>query len=145
MILVPDTNIYISSIISPKGQAGMLTRAWKEGRVKLALSEDILAEVEEVLGYDRIKKHHQWTQQRIASYLTQLRAGATVVNAPAISVVEADPTDDKFLACAVKAKADAVVTGDKKHLLPLKVYRGIPIITLRQCIDRLEKSAKQAA
>lgn len=34
-----------------------------------------------------------------------------------------------YLACAVAGKADYLVTGDKKHLLPLGSFCGIPIVT----------------
>jgi predicted nucleic acid-binding protein len=42
-------------------------------------------------------------------------------------VVKADPSDNKFLECAVAAGADVIVSGDK-HLLRLKQHAGIPII-----------------
>jgi predicted nucleic acid-binding protein len=44
------------------------------------------------------------------------------------NVVENDPADDHILACAVSGKADVIVSGDKRHLLPLKEYEGIPIV-----------------
>jgi predicted nucleic acid-binding protein len=33
------------------------------------------------------------------------------------------------LECAIAADADCIVSGDKKHLLPLREFRGIKIIT----------------
>ena len=39
-----------------------------------------------------------------------------------------DPTDDKFLAAAVEANADYLVTGDK-DLLTLRTYRDVRIVT----------------
>ncbi|MGZ9225638.1 MAG: PIN domain-containing protein [Anaerolineales bacterium] len=54
-----------------------------------------------------------------------------------ITVVVADPTDNNFLEAAVAGKADLIVSGDG-HLLDLKVYREIPIITAREFIVKLE-------
>ncbi len=41
----------------------------------------------------------------------------------------ADPDDDKVLECAVLAGATHIVTGDRRHLLPLGTFQGIPIVT----------------
>lgn len=37
------------------------------------------------------------------------------------------PDEDMVLECALVAKADFIVSGDKRHLLPLKAFRGITI------------------
>jgi predicted nucleic acid-binding protein len=42
------------------------------------------------------------------------------------SVIDADPSDDRILECAVAAKAEVILSGDK-HLLTLGSFRGIPI------------------
>ena len=46
-----------------------------------------------------------------------------------LKVITADPDDDKVLECAVVAGATHIVTGDRRHLLPLGTYQGIQIIT----------------
>ena len=51
--------------------------------------------------------------------------------------VPLDPKDDVILATAVAAKADHLVTGDRKHLLPLGVYQGIGIVEPRAFLDQL--------
>lgn len=45
------------------------------------------------------------------------------------SGVTADPDDEMVLECAIAAEADFIVSGDKKHLLPLRKHRGIRIIS----------------
>jgi uncharacterized protein len=64
--------------------------------------------------------------------------GAADVVTPGIvlDIVKADPDDNAVLECAVWAEVDVVVTGDKAHLLPLKAFRGIDIITPRQFVER---------
>ena len=52
-------------------------------------------------------------------------------------VVLADTTDNKFVEAATTGKTDFIVSGDK-HLLDLKEYKSIPIITAREFIDILE-------
>lgn len=53
-----------------------------------------------------------------------------------IKVVQADPSDDKFLEAAIEGKANYIISGDN-HLLDLKNFHEIPIITAREFIDML--------
>ena len=45
-----------------------------------------------------------------------------------LNVIITDPDDNMVLECAVMGHANYIVTGDKKHLLPLKSYQGIEIV-----------------
>ncbi|MFQ5691273.1 MAG: putative toxin-antitoxin system toxin component, PIN family, partial [Gemmatimonadota bacterium] len=47
-----------------------------------------------------------------------------------------DPSDNRVLECAVAAGVDWIVSGDR-HLLTLRVFRGIPIRTARQVLTVL--------
>lgn len=46
------------------------------------------------------------------------------------NTVADDPKDNPVLACALEGHADFVVTDDRKHLLPLKHYHGIQIVSM---------------
>jgi predicted nucleic acid-binding protein len=46
-----------------------------------------------------------------------------------LKAIPADPDDDKVLECACQASATHIVTGDRRHLLPLGSFQGIPIVT----------------
>jgi uncharacterized protein len=50
--------------------------------------------------------------------------------------VAADPDDNKYLAAAVEGLADLVVSGDD-HLLALKAYEGIRIVSAREFLTLL--------
>lgn len=53
-----------------------------------------------------------------------------LIHLPAeIPALSGDPEDDIVLVCAVVAKANYIVSGDKRHLLPLKAYQQIQIIS----------------
>jgi predicted nucleic acid-binding protein len=43
-------------------------------------------------------------------------------------VIAADPADNQILACALSGKAHVIVSGDRRHLLQLKEYKGITIV-----------------
>jgi len=51
-------------------------------------------------------------------------------------VVRNDPDDDHVLACALAAQANLIVSGDRKHLLPLGSYQGIDIVTAAEALKR---------
>ncbi len=90
----------------------------------------MLDEVQRVLHYDRIAKKYNLTPVKVSSYLDNIRQKVVLFAAdpPDSTIVEADPSDDKFLAIAVKGKADCIVSGDR-HLLRLTEYQGIPILS----------------
>jgi len=58
-----------------------------------------------------------------------------------ISAIEADPDDDKFIECAVAAKAGYIVSGDK-HLLNLKNYQGIQIMKAAKFLEVFDSSRR---
>ncbi len=52
-----------------------------------------------------------------------------MVIANTLQVVEADPKDDMIVECGVVGKGSHIITGDKKHLLPMRRYQNIDIVT----------------
>ena len=62
-----------------------------------------------------------------------------VTDLPTLRAVPDDPKDDMVVATAVAAKADYLVTGDRRHLLPIGSYEGIQIVTPRQFLDLLHR------
>lgn len=53
---------------------------------------------------------------------------------PPVPPLESDPRDTMFLAVALAARADVIVSGDA-HLLDLRQYGGVPILTARQFVE----------
>lgn len=72
-----------------------------------------------------------------------LRRIAVVVSPQAVPrVAPTDPDDDHVLAAALAGGADIIASGDKRDLLPLGSYPGIPIVTAREAVERLEARSK---
>lgn len=140
MIFVPDTNIYVSSVIYPKGHAGQIMRVWQQDLVELALSEPILAEIERVLQYPRIRKRHHWKQRQVKQYIQTLRQSAILTpGTSSVNAVPNDPTDDKFFACAVEAQANYIVSGDEEHVLPVGNFQGVEVVKPRDFLEILSQ------
>src|SRR5205085_9709268 len=68
--------------------------------------------------------------EQIVEILADLMTFLRVVSIPGVlKAVVADPDDDKVLECAEVAGATHIVTGDRRHLLPMGNFKGIPIVT----------------
>jgi len=96
--------------------------------VELHTSTFILGEVERIL-----REKFGWEEERVVRAMAQVRRIAVAVHEPeeSVDVIENDPTDNRILECALAASAELVVTGDKKHLLPLRSFQGVSIVGLR--------------
>jgi len=85
-----------------------------------------------------LKRKFHWNSDDLRLLSDELRVFCTMVSCDADSVeFPPDPADAKILACAVAGKADAIVTSDRKHLLPLKRFKGIPIVTPAEFLERI--------
>ena len=128
MRIVLDTNVWVSALISPAGTPAALMRKLEDH--VLITSEDMLEKVQRILRYKRIADRYNVTPGMAKEYVENIRASAVLVaaNLPDTPIVEADPSDDMFLVCAAKGRADCIVSGDR-HLLRLAVYQGIPIVS----------------
>ncbi len=138
---VLDTNQFISGLIVKEGVPAQVLDVWHRGVFTLLTSSAILAETREVFSYPRIRKKYRLSQQDIDDFITQVEKAAVLTPGRlALSVVKEDPDDDMILACAVEGGADYVVSGDP-HLLKMRSYEGIPIVTPRDFLTRLSHGA----
>jgi predicted nucleic acid-binding protein len=61
-----------------------------------------------------------------------------------LAVIQDDPADNKFLACAVAGNADYIVSGDR-DLFTLKQYQGAAILPPHAFLAVLQQKAKDQA
>ena len=129
MRLVCDTNIIVSGLLWGGLPCRLLERI-EAGVDTLFVSREMLEELRSVLLRPKLGKILEREGLQWADVVRWVVANSTlIVPRPLpVSVVKADPSDDKFLACAKAASVDAVVTGDL-HLLALGSWEGIRILT----------------
>jgi len=111
-------------------------RHWGRGRYRLVVSRWLIAEIETTLAkpyFMKIGEPHE-TRRMLDAVI---RGAKHVSIPPQINRFASHPEDDLILATAVAGSADYLVTGDRM-LLGLEVHAGIPIITARHFLDRLE-------
>jgi putative PIN family toxin of toxin-antitoxin system len=134
--LVLDTNTAVSGLLW-HGTPGALIDAAEAGRVDLATSAPLLAELKDVLFRAKFAKPLAARGLSAQDLFDGYAALATLVTPAAITpTITRDPADDAVLACALAAHADLIVSGDA-HLLNLKHYHGIEIVTAAEGVRRL--------
>jgi uncharacterized protein len=129
-----DTNVYISALITPGGRA---EEAWimaLDGRIEVYTSVAILTETAA-----KLRGKFEWQDEWIKRALRHVADVARVVRpALRLKTLKDDP-DNRILECARHAGAEVIVTGDK-HLLSLKSFEGIRIMTIVDFL-KLENAA----
>lgn len=135
---VLDANVIISALIQPKGASGqILKRLLQDGSFEIVVSPAILAEIRRSLAYPKVRKYINSSDKDIKLWVASLELIAHPVSGNLrISVVAVDPDDNKYIEAAVEGVAQFVVSGDK-HLLSLKSYESIRIVTPRVFLDAL--------
>jgi putative PIN family toxin of toxin-antitoxin system len=132
--VVLDTNVYISALMFGGLPGALLDLAFLRS-FTLIVSRTLLDELDEKL---RVK--FGVSAEDAALLRARLENLAQVVEPEAVlNVVTDDPDDNRVLECAVKGRADVIVSGDR-HLLKLGRYRGISIVTVRQFLESAEAS-----
>jgi putative PIN family toxin of toxin-antitoxin system len=140
MVIVLDTNVIVSALLSAHGYPAEILLRWEAGEFDLVTSQSLLTELRRVLAYDRVKAHLQLSQAEIEAVLQGYRLFALFVE-PQISldVLQDDPDDNHVLECALAGNAAYIVSGDE-HLLALGAYQGIVILSPASFITMLTLS-----
>jgi hypothetical protein len=134
MRVVLDTNIIVSAYLG--GSLEAIIVAWKLGKFTLVVSAEIIDEYLSVLKRPKFKLE----LTEIEDFSALLLAKAEfVIPLEHVSAVIGDDTDNKFLDAAITGNANVIVSGDG-HLLELKTFKEISIITPRDFLLRLNKS-----
>lgn len=136
---VVDTNLFISGFFAAQGYTYQLQEMWIQGVFELAVSEKILKEIKSTLGKTVIRKKlfiEKGEQKEIVALIRE-KAHIVTKDRYVTDKIKKDRTDNKFLACALEAKADYIVSGDN-HLLEIKHFHGIQLVDAKTFIDKVE-------
>jgi putative PIN family toxin of toxin-antitoxin system len=129
MRVVLDVNVIVSAAISAGGSPGKILDLWEQDKFDLVVSRPILEELERVIHYPKIQQKYDLPNEHIDKLLGLIGNQAITVNpSKKLTVIEKDPSDNRYLECAKEGNAAYIVTGNK-HLLDLKEYNGIMILT----------------
>lgn len=136
MKVVFDTNIFISALLFPGSIPSEILQAIKKSNHELAVNRHILSEIRITL-IVKFKISESYakliTDQIEKVAVSYDRSGKT------LKIIKRDDSDNRILECAVAAKADYLVTGDKKHILPLRKIKQTKIVSAKEFIEILIK------
>ena len=129
MRVIIDTNILVSALLVGTTLPKRLVVLWRDRRFELVTSAQQVDELMRVSRYQRIRDRISTSEA--GGLINGLRDTATMVtNLPSVDVC-VDPFDNYLLAMAVAGSADFLVTGDKRDLVSLRLYKGTKIVTIR--------------
>lgn len=136
--VVLDTNVLVSAVISD-GKPRELLRKGISKKYRIVTSDSILKELVTVLHRPKFKTNEDEIH-RIVLALLQTAEVVDVISK--FNLVKEDPKDDIFIATAYDGRADFISTGDN-HLLALKKFKDIEIVSVKQMLKRLEEENTQ--
>ena len=123
--LVLDTNVLVSALLFPSGSLSWLRHAWHSEQIRPLVNRDTAAELIRVLAYPKFRLSQEDREELLADCLPYCET-ITADHPPEVPPCR-DAPDRIFLALALTANADALVTGDK-DLLALADSFQIPIL-----------------
>jgi len=134
--VVLDTNVVASGFLWG-GVPRQLLQAAREKRLHLFTSTTLLLELTDILGRAKFARKLAVAQLSIDRLVERYTLLAAVVHPVAIPpTILDDPDDDQVLACALAAKAEIIVSGDR-HLLDLEEHQGVRIVTVAEAVALL--------
>jgi uncharacterized protein len=129
--VVLDTNVFISGVFFG-GPPYQILSAWRDGKIQLIISQEILSEYCRV-GEIFVDKFPSIDLQPILDLVT---IEAELYDAKEFSEpVCNDPDDDKFLACAIASGSRIIISGDK-HLIKISGFEGIEVLKPSEFVKR---------
>ena len=141
--LVLDTNIVVAGLLWNGPPRRLIEWAIEGEAIELFSSPVLLDELAHTLGYSKFTRRIESFSTSIAALVAQYTALVSLVMSASVPrVVTNDADDDHVIAAAVAARAELIVTGDRKHLLPIGTHQGIAIVTAREVADRFDARLK---
>jgi len=98
-----------------------------DGKLELVLAEPVLEELQRTLLAKLSFEPERWREVESLLLDVAIESVASPGSEPAS--LTGDPDDDLILACAIEARVDVLVSGDRRHLLPLGSHEGVRILT----------------
>ncbi|OGV70554.1 MAG: putative toxin-antitoxin system toxin component, PIN family [Lentisphaerae bacterium RIFOXYB12_FULL_65_16] len=127
MTIVLDTNVLVSSFLSPHGPPADTVRIALAGVVELVVDARILAEYRDVL----TRPEFDFPPDKVEAFLHDFEALAEMVTPTPCGVSLPDEDDLPFLECAIAGQADYLVTGNPRHF-PAPAREFVTVLSPRE-------------
>jgi len=139
MKITVDTNVLISATFW-YGDSERIIEKIESKDIELVLSKEIIEEFARVLNYRDIKEKIKNKNLEIKRTVEKIISISKIVEPlEKLNIVNEDPDDNKILECAKSGEVDFIISNDN-HLLKLKEFENIKIITSKMLIDIINKN-----
>ena len=127
--VVLDTNVIVSALLW-QGKTSLIFNLAEEGKIIICISVEIIDELSRALKYPKLAKQLSTVGKSSDEIVAEFLEVVEYYYVPALKsvIITKDPDDDKFIACAIAARASFIVTGDKE-VLRLCHLGNIDIVT----------------
>lgn len=140
MTVLFDSNVWVSSLLNPKGYPAKLKKLWLKDKFSVIVSTFIINEIRDTLNRPRIKNKYHLTNSEIAVFLELL-----ILRCPPVFPVGKiklcrDIRDNHILEAASLGKAEYIITRDDDlkrdiHLMETMKSFNIEILSVSQFIN----------
>ena len=138
MKIVFDTNIYLSGLVFPTSKPASLLSLASQKKFELFISNFILDELRR-----NLTGKFGYNQEAANMFVDQIVKSAKIILPEnKINIIQSKKDDNRILDCAISAKANYLVTGDKKHILPLGKIGKCKIISASNFLELFEQISK---
>jgi uncharacterized protein len=142
IVVVIDTNVWVSAFLNPKGFPARLIQLGKTGSFSIVSSLPLLDELQEVLLRPRIVKIRRSAEIDVPRFMAGVAAVVQLVPVSGQLSLCRDPDDDVILETAIHGNAAYVISRDEDLTRDLDLIdhlreRGIEAMTVQRFIDRL--------
>jgi len=138
VIIVLDTNVFVSGLLRPHSIPATVLRLVATGALRVAYDERILAEYREVLARPKFP----FSSDQILAFLDQIEADGVPVVALPLKASLPDPDDAPFLEVALATRADVLITGNTRHY-PARARQGISVLDPAAFLDRWSRRPRR--
>jgi uncharacterized protein len=128
MLVVIDTNIFISYLLVPASQPAKIIALWQRGKFDVLTAQPQIDELMRVTRYPKIKE--RISTVLAGRFINELRDLSIMVDDLPFVDVSPDPYDNYLLSICSGGFADYLVTGDKQDLLEIKKFEGTAIVSV---------------
>lgn len=137
--VVLDTNVFISALLW-HGETSNIFKLAEEEEILICISKEIIDEFQKTLTYQKFQSRFALlgkTSDEIINELLEIGKYYSTEQFFVEKIID-DPSDNKFLSCALAADAFFIISGDR-HLLNLKKFYDINILSVQEFLQRFEK------
>jgi uncharacterized protein len=135
MIIVLDTNVLVSGLLTPFGSSGEIIRMVSTGKLVLEYDSRILSEYREVLNRPKF----QFDKELVEAVIEFIKNNGHTVSASPLKMQLPHPDDAPFLEVATEGDSEYLITGNKNHY-PVKMCKGFRVLSPTEFIEICRKA-----